>query len=432
MSNDLRIGAASVDITPDDPVGLSGYAAREGLSTGLLDPVHARAAVFHHGAARIVIVALDLMDITREQADALRQVAAERAQTTVDNVCVGCTHTHSAPGVYPLGQNPELSERYFADLSKGVARAAGEATSRLGPAHLAASEAELHIGYNRRGYTGQGVCDDTLRGLVARDTGGRPICTVLEYACHAVCLGHQNNLISGDFAGTACNELERALGGNAVVLFMQGCCGDINPREDLYRDTEGKMTAAAARVVEAAGRIFDSTAAEAAGADKGLDVGITTVNLPYEPMDAKALRKELQEIDDRIAQGQTGPNDWEYLYAQVRGQCMRRLLALHEGPVPLTHMPVIVQHLRLGPVEMVALSGEVLFQIGLGIRERLGRTGLWVAAYCNGGHGYIPTDQAIEEGGYEPDSSNYYYGRPALQPGSAERLIDAAVQLVGK
>ncbi|KKL00532.1 hypothetical protein LCGC14_2628730, partial [marine sediment metagenome] len=101
MSDGLRVGVASVDITPDYPVGLSGYAAREGLSTGVLDPVHARAAVFDRGAARIVIVTLDLMDITREQADALRQVAAKHAQTAVDAEVV----------VHPVAQQAGQSVR---------------------------------------------------------------------------------------------------------------------------------------------------------------------------------------------------------------------------------------------------------------------------------------------------------------------------------
>lgn len=53
--------------------------------------------------------------------------------------------------------------------------------------------------------------------------------------------------------------------------------------------------------------------------------------------------------------------------------------------------------------------------------------GSWVAAYCNGGHGYIPTTRAQEEGGYEPDSSNWYLLRPPLVYGAGDTLVNASV-----
>src|SRR6266508_3884810 len=58
----LRVGMASVDITPPVGTPLGGYAARRGApSTGVHDPITARALVLDDGAGPVAIVATDLI-----------------------------------------------------------------------------------------------------------------------------------------------------------------------------------------------------------------------------------------------------------------------------------------------------------------------------------------------------------------------------------
>ena len=92
-------------------------------------------------------------------------------------------------------------------------------------------------------------------------------------------------------------------------------------------------------------------------------------------------------------------------------------------------MPAAVQYLRIGEVELVTMSGEVLWGIKQQIEAACPAPGLWIAAYCNGGHGYIPTTKAQDEGGYEPDTSNWYCMRPPLARGAGETLAQAAIAL---
>jgi len=383
MTDDLRVGAACVNITPDYDVHLTGFASRTGPSDGVLDHIHARAAVFESGGPPVVIVSLDVMDLTRADADRLRQVAAGQAGTLADRVCIACTHTHSAPAAYPLKECGERSQRFVDDLVENVRGVVREGSGRLAPARLAAATTELRLGLNRRGHGGRiDAEDDTLRGLVATDRTGRCICAILNYACHAVCLGGGNLKISGDWPGIACSQLEGLLGSGAVVMFMQGCCGDINPVPGLSGLGPDEATQAAQMAVVAAKTIFR---------DAGPSAG-----------DARAVAESATVLLPYVEPGEHGETD----------------------------MPVCLQHITLGPAEIVTLSGEVFFGIGCDIRRRTGRKDVWVAAYCNGSFGYVPTDQAMIEGGYEPDSSNYYYGRPALQPGSAELLAGAAAGLV--
>ena len=375
MTDTLTCGAARVDITPGYEVDLSGFAGRQNPAIGVLDPIHARAAVFDNGACRVVVVSLDILELTRADADAFRLLAAQQARTRPEHVCIACTHTHAAPATYPLKECGTVSWRFVDDLRAHIGQVVNAAAGQVRPVRFAWATAPLDIGANRRGHT---EADRTLRVLAATDDAGRCVCAILHYACHGVCLTGGNRLISGDWPGGMCSRLEQALGADSVAMFMNGCAGDIAPRSD-HMGSEAGLQVAVARASDAATTAW---ARLQVTAGTGLSAGARIVALPY----------------------------------------------VCPGPGGETAMPVCLQHLTLGPVEIVALSGEVLFGIGQGIQDHSGRNDLWVAAYCNGGHGYICTDQALAEGGYEPDGSNYYYDRPALAAGAERTLIEAGIR----
>ena len=62
----LKAGAARIDITPDKPVNMSGYAGRKDLSTGVHDPLSARAVAFEAGGKRLVLISTDIIGFYEE------------------------------------------------------------------------------------------------------------------------------------------------------------------------------------------------------------------------------------------------------------------------------------------------------------------------------------------------------------------------------
>jgi len=60
----LSAGIARVDITPDIPVMLYGYASRKTLSEGIHDHLFARAVAFENGGKKLVMVSSDLGSYT--------------------------------------------------------------------------------------------------------------------------------------------------------------------------------------------------------------------------------------------------------------------------------------------------------------------------------------------------------------------------------
>ncbi|HEX4588413.1 MAG TPA: hypothetical protein VH120_00675, partial [Gemmataceae bacterium] len=66
-SESWRAGVASITITPDKPMWLSGYAGRTKPAEGTLSDLHAKALVIEDPAGRrAVVVTMDLIGIARE------------------------------------------------------------------------------------------------------------------------------------------------------------------------------------------------------------------------------------------------------------------------------------------------------------------------------------------------------------------------------
>lgn len=85
--------------------------------------------------------------------------------------------------------------------------------------------------------------------------------------------------------------------------------------------------------------------------------------------------------------------------------------------------PVEIWAMRLGEMGIVALPGEVLVEIGMQIKQRSPFPVTMVVSLANGYIGYLPTDNACREGGYEPNWS-------PVGPGTERVLVETAVALL--
>jgi hypothetical protein len=89
-------GVAQVDITP--PVGfrMAGY-FNERLSTGVHDPLQAKALVLRQGQEQIALVSCDLVGVSLGDTTKARARASERTGIPVTNIVICATHTHTGP-----------------------------------------------------------------------------------------------------------------------------------------------------------------------------------------------------------------------------------------------------------------------------------------------------------------------------------------------
>ena len=435
----LRVGAGVVCITPPIGVDLSGFGFREGPSEGLHDDLFLRVLLLDDGRERLCLAGMDLLRLQPELEVAMREAVASAVRCRPEGVLFNCSHTHAGPDTGGLEALGRPCAEYVATLPERAASAGAMAVEDLEPTTLHYGEAPLRIGMDRReigddgvvrfGRNPAGVVDSVVRVLAAEgnESGRRSV--LFHHACHGTALKGDNRLISAEWMGAAAQAIQQELGRESQAIFLQGCCGQLNP--DVQANTFEEMT-----------RIGEETAAavkaalEIARSVHGAPLGAKLARIelplqgPMEPKEAEALlERRKRDVEEATAGG-------SHAYI-VRG--LERLVAHAENMLERANrpdtadgdgLPFVVQALRIGDLGLAAMSAEVFFEFSQAIRERSPFTHTWVLAYTNGCTCYVPTPSAYVQGGYEADDSFAWYDVAPLAPMAGERLVEVASTLL--
>lgn len=100
----FKVGFAKQDITPTKPTPMWGYGARHAaLSTGVRDPLYAKAVVIDVGTQKLAIVGRDL---GRSPTDAMMVRIRDAIRTTseVGLIMISGSHTHHGPVIELLDE----------------------------------------------------------------------------------------------------------------------------------------------------------------------------------------------------------------------------------------------------------------------------------------------------------------------------------------
>ncbi len=109
----FRIGWASADLTPGEPVVLTGF-SRARVSEGVLDPITATVLVIESvqdgdAAGMVILVSCDLISISDELRDRVRtKVRQALPEIDANAVILNATHTHCGP---ETRTKPDLAEK---------------------------------------------------------------------------------------------------------------------------------------------------------------------------------------------------------------------------------------------------------------------------------------------------------------------------------
>jgi putative membrane-bound dehydrogenase-like protein len=411
----LSVGVAKVDVTPDFPIRLTGYFARKSESQGIEEHLYARAlAIGTDAHDACVLVTIDNTGIPASLTDAVAARLAKELGIPRERLTFTCTHTHCAPRlngalVNLFGQDLTPAEqahvdRYTKIVADKLDEAAKAAVADLKPATLALGRGSAGFAANRR--TRGGPVEHEMPMLVARDPAGKVRAVLVNYACHCTTLGPDTNKTSGDWAGHACEDIEREYPG-AVALVTIGCAGDANPKP---RGTLAMALAHGQEIATEATRLIQHEAAlrPVRTAPKGK---IKTIELAYDRIPTRAEWEKLARRTDPV-----GYN------------ARTQLAKLDRGETISPTLPYRVQTWTFGKdLAMVFLTGEVVVDYDLRLKGDYDPSRLWITAYANDVPCYIPSKRVLAEGGYEGEGAMVYYGRPSKFAPSVENDVIRAV-----
>ena len=439
----VMAGAAVADITPPVGIEMGGYGARQGVSTGVLDPLLVRVLALSDGTTSVVLAVADLVAVWPDMVERARELVEAATGVPAGNVLVAATHTHSGPA----GISARADSEYAGIAARTIAGAARMALAALTPVTLKVATAEIAtISQNRR--DPDGPIETELTVLSAAVPAGDVVATLVNHACHATVLEYDNLGYSADWPGACCRAVEQAVGGRAV--YLQGACGDINPVWMRHDHAEvqrvgGIVGAAAARAVHELRPLgegqwavnlnwSEETAKEPAPgtvlSDVRLAAATVPVDLPRRVLDApEEIEAEMARIEQQIADAGDDLAVRRALRPRLNRLNVERFPHAGRGrglPGGRTERAE-VQVMRLATeCALVALPGEFFVETGHRIRERLRGEGIGhvlVAGYANGYLGYLPAPDQFDLHGYE-------VGCARFEPAAAGMVADAAVDAV--
>lgn len=382
--NILLGGFAKIDITPNKPVTLSGYANRTAPSTGIHDSLSARVSVFQSSDDKIILVSTDIIDFYSGTSAIFRKALLDEFKLKPEQLFLSAIHTHAGPSIT---LNEERGHPNNIEYTKGLLDtlkiAIRQALSTMQPIKIGTGKGSSPVGVNRRevyydeagnprmwiGRNPYGVQDKEV-SVLKITTADDELKTVLwEHAVHSTSLGWENFQISGDLHGIAELFIERYLGNGVIAPAFAGASGDIDPWYRVLPGFETKNgwipepvlmgTMLGQEVVHVLRKI---ETASASGPVKSI---FETIELPGKPSG---------EINTSVD---------------------------HET----ASMNITVA--RLGHVAFVGLGAEVLSEIGLAIKAASPFENTIIITHCNGTADYISPQHIYVEGGYEVESSPF-------------------------
>lgn len=402
----LRIATFDVDATP--PIG----------SMMAYDPVkridelslRCRGVVLLGAGDPIVLCAVDWIGIANEGHDAFRAALAEAAGTRPERVAVHTLHQHDAPAC-DLTAEKLLKDAGASELGRYESRFAREVMMRAADAvrsALSAAEPVTHGGWgeaevrevasNRRikgpngriratRYTAtkdpalraepEGVIDPKV-SLLSFWNSDKPLAVLSYYACHPQSY-YRTGVPSPDFPGIA-----RFIRGQAVPealhVHFNGAGGNIGAGK--YNDgaRENRMSLAL-KLADGMKRAWDAT--------QKVSVSAADVRWSVEPvalppasfLDENKLREALHQ--DNPAQSLSAADEIAWLLRCRAGHRID-LACLGVGGFRVLHLP-----------------GELFVEYQLAAKSMRPDLKVAMAAYGDYGPGYIGTQAAYPEGGYE-------------------------------
>jgi len=383
--------------------------------------------------ARVVVLSNEKVSLAIVSADMIlfpsaRVVRESKEKWKVDHVILVGTHTHS--GGYPIGgctkihpegtANPAWTrmgdpaeilnlefpeDPWYKETEDKVIAAIGEAMKNKFPARITSGRGPFksaYMAHNRRLVKENGKVemlfanparipttpvDPTVGVIRIDDEAGNPRALLVNYACHAVTV-MGSGFVSADFPGFMCDYVEKELGAECMAMFLPGALGDMNCYEMALKGEHGLNIARQA----------------------GLSLG----------KGALKVAKDLK------------PGPTENASLKVKESVLK---LAHGSDKTKTSNVGILTAVIDDKIALVAIPGEPFIQHQLDLRAQSPTADTWVLGlgYCGTGTPialYIPTIQAIKEGGYGATEASF------LESGAGERIvaegIDSIKELTGK
>jgi hypothetical protein len=379
----FRASVVKIDITPEVPKMLLGYAARK--STGVHDHIFHRIVALDDGVKQFFLVSSDICVMSPSEYDHVASILKNQLGIDPLDFWWSLTHTHSAPEVGVPGlpeifmgdrYKHEVDTAYTSMVERSLINGIIEAREKLVRAKLGVGWGFSKANINRRAWDidGKAIGGMNPDGPVDRKIGlmrldkedGTPIALIANYAMHGTVLGPTNMEISADAQGIVSEYVEQKTG--VPLLFINGAAGNLAPIYSVYPNPKAGHLGQFRVLI--GDKILDANKRITSSVDSiKLFTGAITIETPR-----KANLDWPSYLDKYNKVTKAGGN---LVRVPVRFLKINQDVAIWSAPL------------------------ELFCEISNGIRERSPFPFTFYYGYTNGWLGYLPSEKEWKHGGYE-------------------------------
>lgn len=416
----FKASAAQVVITPSIGMPLAGTRIKR-ISKGIKDTLYAKVLIINKEKETIVIVTCDLLAISRESVNRIRKSVEGRLGIPGKNILISATHTHTGVAVVSIFEDiPDIT--YIQILEKKILEAIEHAYNKLETVTIKQGIGkEEDIIFNRRVLLKDGTVimggmeEETkietikeVEGPIDPDIGvlsfenntGDSIAVLYNFSCHANIIAGLE--ISADFPYYVQQSVNRLLETDDIpVIFLTGACGNIHHLNVFDPDS-----------VKSRSKYFDPRGLERC---RRFSI-ILASEIVKAALKSKEIKKDNFNVSNKLLKVEIRtPNDDEVQWAKLilnskikdekDEASANAILKLKKFKESDGYAELELQIINIGEVAIIAIPGEVFVEIGLKIKKISPFKNTFIATLANGYEGYMPTQKAFKNGGYETTSA---------------------------
>ena len=386
-SNELYVGTSKINITPNEPVYLSGYGGMYSnrITDQIHDSLYCRVTALKYDQKKVVFISTDL--IGSYFYEEVYEVLQSDLGLKQNEVFLTAIHTHSAP-VFTFSEEDKQTAnfRYTSDLVTKISTAVQEALSSMQTVDIGILTGYSPIGINRRalsfdpnrwpfdgglikmGRNPGGIVNNEVVVLKLENARTGFKTCMFEYGCHARSQSPGSKIITGDFFGIAEQKAEQIIGEDVIVSGFAGASGEIDPIYVLGNIHEEENWIPE---IELMGQLLAQEVVR----------NFRSINEPIQIKDLKSDFRTLQ-LPSR--------SDDEYIT---------------NDSIPKTPLNITVA--SLNDIAFIGIGSEVSVEIGNKIKEASPFKHNFIMTHCNGGAGYLSPMELYSERGYEVSNSPF-------------------------
>lgn len=413
----IKTGFSRVDITLPLGAGLAGYYSPR-PAKGVLDPLFLNAVAISNDEQTSLIITVDSLGIYEECCKEIKALIEERTKVAAEHIIINALHQHTSFVLRPKGGTCALDDTTYIDLLyRKFCDVSQMAIDDLEDSEIyySCAPAIEPISFIRRYRMKDGSIatnpfknwEDVVEPIGNSDNNVRLLkfvrknkkdIALVNFCTHPDVIGGEH--ISADWPGFVRNFVEQEHS-DVHCLLANGFQGDVNhfnfqvgpeKRGNGYEYSE-KM-----------GRIIADTVNNIW--ENGVKQEVTKVSAKQSEVYIKIRTDGIEDypicrkIYDEYQKTSRIPDD-----APIKSLTyIRRICDLHLSPA-LKCIPVSV--IDIGNIAFVGLGGEPFSHYAEAIREGAPDKQIITLTCANGFEGYLPTEEAFNEGGYEASASPF-------------------------